>query len=479
SPSSVMAVLLVLRRPKNIWIPVAGTLLSLFSLFAGSGSAGHVSAVIMAKIRFMFSHPSDPGLLSDNARLFWVPGYTSPTPAQFLLLFGIPVVAAIPGLPKFFREKRSTLLFWFLFLSLAGYIFFDRLLVLFTIALIPVISLSLRKSWFIIPALALIMLQSVFPAHLSHIISGTGLHYRDSSSLLNDSELDSFFQWVERETDSDEPILSFWHISGLLSAYADRPVVTHTFFENSDNRSTIVRFARTMFLPEDSLTAFMLEKECSLVVYQADFLLDKSFSGLLYLAGLQEVPDNSVALRMHYAPQMLSDLTPVFQGPSLRVFRIGADDLAALPRQFLFEERYRHCYDDYDSARELLFDQRAASGYLADTAIELMDTDMLSGALLLGISGGGPQPVLEEMLNDLIQLYIQGSYSLEYLAEDIETFIYWFGSRNELRLLLARLYASEGQMIKAETQYLKVLESDPANAQASAELQLLTDRGEE
>ncbi len=476
SPSSVMAVLLVLKRPKVIWIPLCGTLLAIFSTFTGPGSSGHVAAVMSAKIRFMFSHPSDPSLLSDDARLFWVPGYTSPTPAQFLLLFGVPIAVAIPGIRVFFREKKGRLIFWFLFLSLAGYLFFDRLLVLLAIALIPVISLSLRKSWFIVPALSLILLQSVFPGHVAEMISKTGLQFRNSSSLLNDSELDSFLQWVQRETDSDEAILSFWHISGLVSAYAERPVVTHTFFENSDNRRTIVRFARTIFMPEDSLTAFMREKECRLVVYQADFLLDDSFSGLLYLAGLDEVPDNSVALKMQYMPELLSSLTPVFQGPSLRVFRVGEGNGEHLPRQFLFVDRYRHCYSGYDSSRELMYDQRVSSGYLADAGIEFNDPDMLSGALLLGVSAGGPQHVTEQMLNDLIQLYIQGSYSLDYLAEDIETFIYWCGSRSELRLLLARLYASEGRLTEAEAEYRLVLEEDPENTQASAEFLMITDR---
>lgn len=479
SPSSVLAVLMILPRPKVIWIPLGGTLLALLSAFTGPDTAGHVAAVITAKIRFFFSHPSDPGLLSDDARLFWVPGYTSPAPAQFLLLFGIPFAVAIPGIRAFFTEKKGKLIFWFFILSLAGYLFFDRLLVLLAIAVIPVISLSLRKKWFILPVISLLLLQSVFPGHVAEMISDAGLQYRDTSSLLNDIELDSFLQWVRRETDEDEALLSFWHISGLISAYAERPVVTHTFFENIDNRRTIVRFARTMFMPEDSLTAFMREKECSYVVYQGDFLLDESFAGLLYLAGLQEVPGNSVAMKMHYMPWLLDSLTPVFQGPSLRVFKIGEGSDDTLPRHFLFVERYRHCYDGYGSARDLMYDQRVSSGYLADTGIEMNDPDMLSGALLLGASGGGPEHVVEQMLNDLIQLYIQGSYNLDHLAEDIETFIYWYGCRPELRLLLARLYASQGRLTEASEEYGLVLEEDPGNTQASAELQLITDRGPE
>ncbi|MCD4776247.1 MAG: hypothetical protein K8S15_09400 [Candidatus Aegiribacteria sp.] len=476
SPSTVMAVLLVLPRFRNVWVPIGGTILAVLSVFAGSGSSGHVAAVIAAKIRFMFSHPSDPSLLSSDARLFWVPGYTSPTPAQFLLVFGIPVAVALPGMPAFFREKKGRLVFWFLFLSLAGYLFFDRLLVFLVIALIPVITLSLRKTWLFIPAIALLLMQSIIPGNVAEIISKSGLQFRNTSSLLNDIELDSFLHWMQRETGSDEAVLSFWHISGLVSAYAHRPVITHTFFENRSNRRNIVRFASVMFMPEDSLTAFMKEKECELVVYQADFLLDDSYCGLLYLAGLEDVPDDAVALKMQFAPELLSSLTPVFQGSSLRVFKLGEANAEPVQRRFLFVDRYRHCYDGYDSARALLADPRAASGYLADTGIEMNDPDMLSGALLIGLSGDGPRDVTEQMLNDLIQLYIQCSYDLDNLAEDIETFIYWRGERPELRLLLARLFASEGKFNEAVIEYVLVLEEDPENTQAEAELQMITDR---
>jgi len=475
SPSTVMACLLFLPRPGNVWIPSAGTVIAILSALVGSTSTGHVGAVIFAKIRFIFSHPSDPSLLSDDARLFWVPGYTSPTPAQFLLLFGIPVLAALPGIPEFYRDKRGKLIFWFPILALAGYLFFDRLLVLLAIALIPVIALSLKKNWFVIPAVSLLLLQSIFPGHLADIIGRTGLQYRNSSSLLNDSELDSFLSWLHHETDHDDALLSFWHISGLVSAYADRPVVTHTFFENTDNRRTIVAFARVMFMPEDSLVSMMQRLECKYVVYQADFLFDESYSGLLYLAALEAIPDNSVALEMHYSPEQLESLIPVFQGASLRVFEIGDQaELEELPRRFLFAERYRYFCDDYDSARDIMYDRRASSGYLADTGIEMNDPQMLSGALLLGLSGGGPQNVTEQMLNDLIQLYIHGSYNLDYLAEDIESFIYWCGDRSDLRLLLARIYTSEGRLREAETEYRILLQHDPGNSQASAELNMIT-----
>ncbi len=472
SPATIIALFLIVPSSGKKWLFWSASAIALTSVLFGSGSTGHVGAVIMAKLRFAFAHPSDPSLLSPDARLFWVSGYTTPTPAQFLFLFGIPLIAAIPGIPSFFRNKRNTLLFWFLLLSFAGYLFFDRLHILLAVALIPVIAESLKKTWAIIPVVALIITQSIFPASIAEALSSTGFEFRNTASLLSDNEVDEMILWIERKSVAGEAFLSFWHISGLISAYAEHPVVTHTFFESEENRDTIIRFAELIFQPEDSLLSFMKEKECDLVVYQADFLLDRSYAGLCYLAGLTDIPPDAVALEMHYDPSALDSFSIVFQGPSLRIFRIGGiEDI--YHREFLFEKRYSHCYDNYDAARAILADPRSASGYLADTGLEKNDPNMLSAALLLGVSSGGPQDVTHMMLNDLIQMYIQGNYNLDYLAEDIETFMYWCGSISELRLLLARLYVSSARYSDAICEYTMLLEEDPGNMEAAEEMQML------
>ncbi len=473
SPATVMAVFLLLPRFRPVWYPLCATVLAAASSFIGQAATGHVSSVIAAKLRFLFSHPENPLLLSEDARLFWVPGYTSPSPAQFLLLFGVPLLAALPGTRAFFRERGNRLIFWFLPLSLAGYLFFDRLMVFLAVALVPVIAATFRRRWLIVPVALAIILQSLFPGVIAGAIDRVGLRFEDSSSMLGDRELDSFLDWLDRETESDRAVLSYWHISGLISAYAERPVVTHTFFESEYNRETIIRFAETMFMPEDSLVAFMRDRDCRLLVYQADFLLDSSFSGLLYLAGLREEPEQAVARQLHYRPETLDSLVLLHQGPSLRVYGRGYREAADLPRRFLFVERYAHCYSGYDQAKAILEDMRGWSGYLADRGIEINDPDMLSGALLLGLAGGGPAEVTESMLNDLIQLYIQGGYRLDHLAEDIESFTWWTGERPALRLLLARLFAAEGRPEEAREEYFRVLEEDPANREARLELELL------
>lgn len=473
SPATVMAVFLLLPRFRPVWYPLCATVLAAASSFIGQAATGHVSSVIAAKLRFLFSHPDDPSLLSEDARLFWVPGYTSPSPAQFLFLFGVPLLAALPGIRAFFRDRGNRLIFWFLPLSLAGYLFFDRLMVFLAVALVPVIAAAFRRKWLAVPVVLLIILQSLFPGVIAGAIDRVGLRFEDSSSLLGDRELDSLLDWLERETESDQAVLSYWHISGLVSAYAERPVVTHTFFESEYNRETVIRFAGTMFMPEDSLVAFMRERDCRLLIYQADFLLDRSFSGLLYLAGLREDPEQAVARQLHYRPETLDSLVLLHQGPSLRVYGRGHRETPDLPRQFLFVERYAHCYSGYDEARSQLAYPLEWSNILANRAVEMRDLDMLSGALLLGLQGGLPEEDALTILNDLIQLYIQGSYRLDHLAEDIESFTWWIGERPALRLLMARLFAAEGRPEESREEYSRVLEEDPGNREASRELELL------
>ena len=479
SPSTVMAsfaiasVLLRRRRIAAAWLPWIALAAAAAAMAVGPGSTGHVGAVIAAKFRFLFRHPADPALLSPDARLFWVSGYTSPGPAQFLLLFTIPFLAAIPGIPSFIRKCRGTMLLWLPPVSLAGYFLFDRLLVLLAIALVPLLAqtLALRR-WTIFPVAAALTLQSVFPAALARGIGALGLRFEDTSSLLSEGEVTCLISWLEAETEPDEAVLSFWHLSGLVSAYAGRPVVTHTFFENSLNRETIEQFSRAVFLPEDSLLALMRETDASLVVYQADFLLDRTSSGLLYLAGLRDVPPDAAAMEMQYHPEVLDSLILVFQGPSLRVFRRGGEAAAETDRVFLFEERYANLAPDYDAARAILADPLAAAGSMADTGLELEDPDMLSGALLLLLSGGGDPELGEMMLNDLLQMYIAGAYDLDMLAEDAASLAWHSGPSPELTLLLARLYASEGRVDRAAELYREVLELDPGCVDAIRELEL-------
>jgi hypothetical protein len=476
SPATVLAFFLLLSIfLKKSYIPWAGLLTALAAGLTGSSNTGHLGAVIMAKLRFFFSHPADPSLLDPDARLFWVSGYTSPLPGEIILLFGLPILIAVTGMRRFVSEYGKTLLLWFLPVAFVGYLFFDRLHVMLALALIPPLALVMKRYWKPVAVLLLLALQTVFVTTLARGIDSAGLETGGSGSLLRDDELDSLFEWIG-DTEPGDAILSFWHISGLISAYAERPVVTHTFFENERNRRTIIEFAERIFQPEDSLSAFMRMHDADYIVYQADFILDRSSAGLLYLSGLMEVPDNCVALRMHYAPETLDSLRLVFQGASLRVFRRGGDYTYFLP-QPLFKMRYYPFFSDYDAAMSALVFPGETAWNLAWEGRETAEPDMISAALLLASGSGAVPGDAIGILQELVMFHLAGRYEMEYLEEDFLVYLHYYGPDSALRLDLARLLVSEGFPERAAVQYREVLSEDPSAVQAAIELEQLLAEG--
>lgn len=459
SSASFMAITAVLSsftgRRTVKW---AGLVLSLAAaFFFGSSSTGHVSAVTIAKLKFFFTHPDDPLLLSPDARLFWVSGYTSPSPSQVLLLFGPVFLVAALGWKQFRKQAAGTLMYWLVPVSLAGYLFFDRLHVLLAAVIIPVAVSAVKGRKVLLPAVMLLFgVQSALAPGFAALIASTGLEFQETGSLLTDDELDDLLLWSSSHRGT---VLCFWHLSGLLSAYAETPVVTHTFFESSRNRENIMEFAERIYGTEADLVAFMEETGAVYVIYQADFIFDRSSQGLLYLAGLTEIPDGSSAVRMQYYPESLERLHLVWQGPSLRVFSLIPEEVS-LPRHFLWERRYAAFVSGEEMALASVLSPVETGIYLADNGMELLDPDMISAGLLLFANSGGEVPgdAAIELLQHLLMAHLSAQYDMECLAEDFETYLDAWGPDPQLREDLIRLLRSAGMDERAD-QHLEILHS--------------------
>ncbi len=458
SPASFMAVFaLASSYFKGRVLPLSGLLVSIVSgFFLSSSSSGHVASVIAAKLKFMFSHPENPALLSDDARLFWVSGYTSPSPGQVLLLFGIALVIAFIGW-KPFREKVSGSIMLFLLpLSLAGYLFFDRLHVLLAIALIPpVVAATRGRNWILPVILCIFGVQAMFAPKMASALAEAGMSLGNSSSLLHDSELDDLIDWAEGK---EEPILSFWHISGLLSAYAEMPVVTHTFFENTRNRETIIEYADKIFSDEDKMIDFMVENGAEYLAYQADFIFDKSPQGLLYLAELMEVPDGSLAIRLHYYPSSLERLILVWQGPSIRIFQLDGDTPELL-RQPLWEAAYAPFIYESEIAAAVVNTPVETGIFFADQGITTGNYEKISAALLIFSNNSDevPADAAISLLQELLMAHLGGQYPVDELEEDFISYLSAWGPDPQLRLDLVRLLRNSNLNERAD-HHMEIIE---------------------
>ncbi len=462
SPASVMAAAAAVssitgKRRAGGLAGIAVALLA--SVFFPSDSTGHVTAVVLAKLRFLFTHPEDPTLLSTDARLFWVSGYTSPSPGQMLLLFGAAAIPAFAGLRRFHTLSGKSLIYWLFFVSLAGYLFFDRLHVLLAAAIIPPMVAALgRNRYLLAAAVPLFGTLSMLAPAQGELLSRWGAEMGEGGSLLSDSELDEFLQWAG---DREGTFLSYWHISGLLSAYADAPTVTHTFFENKENRETIVEFAERIYGSEDDMAEFMEEKGADYLVFQADFTLDRSFQGLLYLAGLTEVPDGSLAVRLHYYPESLERLAPVWQGRSLRVFKLDGEPAEDLDRHVLWEREYGAFFTEYPQAMQAVTWPVEAGIAMAEAGFASKDPRRISAALLLlsQCPGEVPPDASTELLQILLMAYLDGDYALDRLALDFECYLDAWGPDPQLRLDLVRLL-EDGGMTSRAAYHMGILENN-------------------
>jgi len=459
SSTSIIAITSLLSAfYKKKYIPYLGIFVSLLTaFFFSSSSTSHVSSVILAKLKFFFSHPSNPTLLSPDARLFWVSGYSTPSMAQIMLLFGLSIVLASLGWSAFKKKTNGSLMFVFLPLSLAGYFFFDRLHVLLAVAIIPpVIAFSKKNRWLLPVLITIFGLHSMFAPKFAGLIQSTGLEFEDTSSLLTDSELDELIDWSSGHR---ETTLSFWHISGLLSAYAESPVVTHTFFENTQNRETIMQFAYNIYNSEEEMIQFMEASGAKYLVYQADFIFDRSSQGLLYLSGNTEVPDGSLAIRLHYYPHSLERLVLIWQGTSLRVFELDGQP-QLLRRYPLWEARYA-LFLDNDEAASTSINLPVETGiFIADQGFASEDPQKLSAALLLFSQNTDevPADAAISLLQELLMKHLAGIYAIEFLEEDFITYLDSWGPDPQLRFDLVRLLR-DNQLFDRADYHMQIIES--------------------
>lgn len=462
SPASILAAAAMLScfTPAALRRAVqwAGALAAVAAVLLLRGESSHVTAVALAKIRFLFRHPADPLLLSPDARLFWVGGYTSPTAGEFIWLFGPLFAAALPGALSLLKKARGRLLVPFLFVSLGGYLFFDRLHVFLAVALAPLLALTGRRSALLPVVFVLAGAHSFLAPSLGHRLSDAGFAFRPGASLLTDSEVNGYLRWVGETSDPDGAFLAYWHVSGLTSAYGERPTVLHTFFENRRNRESIVEFSTTLFETGEELVSFMEEREARYLVYQADFLLDRSWQGAAYLGGVTAPHDSSAAFLMHYMPERLERLALVWQGPSMRVYEMDGTPVS-VPGNPLFIPRYR-AFFDYDTALACIADPVGTALALGSSGLAHRDPDAVSAALLIlsENQAGVPPEASVGLLQFLVEAHLAGAYGILDLEGDFEAYLAAWGPDREVRLDLVRLLERAGLRDRALFHYGQAFE---------------------
>jgi 8-oxo-dGTP pyrophosphatase MutT (NUDIX family) len=325
--------------PIMVFLAAAGVL---WAVRPETGYYTHVWETLFARLRYL-SKPLLPSLLPFEARHYWVPPYTTPTPFMFINDFLVPLLAASMAggiyLRRLFKSEsrpEEVLLLYMLAAFLGFYLLFYKLmtfLVFFT-AVFMALSLSraktMSKVWryltlllvFASVGLGLYQSQTWENNYLARGLTKIGFKPLSIPQAVPEGATEKLLEWFRTDTEKQEATLADFPVSAALVAYTGRPIVLQTLFEG-ENRFRFREFSFVLTGDEQRLYVMMSKYRARYFVYSAHFLLrtDRNMS-YRYTADAMKIDKSWTIYKMHFHPERLKRFALVYQNSVFRVFRL-------------------------------------------------------------------------------------------------------------------------------------------------------------
>jgi hypothetical protein len=295
------------------------------------------------RLRFIGGPPDEPTALPDLVRIAWTPERHPPSARTLAGLFLPLVFLLVPAagvLRRVSREKGVSP--WF-FVGAAGVGTAAFLLdggAVFSAALFAFPFASGAFKWFgthiktrAVPALlalvALVATSPLVPARtdlLSSVETRAGGTVRASEGFLwasignADGELVRFL--VTRTSTRNDVVLAPPGISSLIVTFAGRATVSTPGIYTSSMAAKSVMVLSGFYADEESFFEECRRYGATCVVYSIDILLDDSSYSPRYISGVEADIKDSLAYRMHFAPETLRRFQLVYENDNYRFFRV-------------------------------------------------------------------------------------------------------------------------------------------------------------
>lgn len=231
---------------------VIAVVYAIHRVFAPADAYSHFAELLWAKIRFLNTKPPDPGLLTFEQRIMWVPALNSTDGRLALMLFPALFALTIPALVLLWRQSRKSpdsrtgeLVFAVLVSAVAFWFFarFHVYLSLFACAAIGTAwsAISDHRWWARVVAGALVATGwYVEAAHTLRVPERWGrvnVYYK---------ELNELTIWLERHAAPD-PVLANFGVSGSIAAYGKCAIILHPKFESASIRRRVREYGEALF----------------------------------------------------------------------------------------------------------------------------------------------------------------------------------------------------------------------------------------
>ncbi|MCF7837870.1 MAG: hypothetical protein K9N49_04500, partial [Candidatus Marinimicrobia bacterium] len=299
----------------------------------------HFSELLIAKLRFLNRKPLDPGLLTFNQRILWVPALHSASWALTVRLFpgllGLWLLVAATGWRTAWRRREAIPIGWLLAgaCSWLAYVFFVRFHVF--VALFAALSagawlgsLAARPrpkiiaGWLIV--LGAFTLEAAQTLRAPERWGRPNVYYQELRELTD---------WLRANAPS-EPIVANFGLSAYVLTYAGNPIVLHPKFETPALRDRVEQYGTLLFTaPERALRDWIAAHDTELYIYAlGEFFPDALPLQMRYFVNALDPPPDAPARRFEREPLAARYFHFLWGNRKYRVFRIltpAAERLAA------------------------------------------------------------------------------------------------------------------------------------------------------
>lgn len=327
------------------------------------GDYSHVYGLLREQIAHGFVKPADPAELPFAVRLFWVPPFTPPPAQQWLgqtgmagaLAFVTTLYLFATGLRPAAGTRRRTLA-WIALGLLGVWALSERLGPVFWLLVPAIVAVALEdvarwrpRAGRLAPGLAAALLLLNVPLILSPLLRTAWAVTRGQEAAprgldrTEAADRAALFEWISSYTPGpgsmlpgDPPAFAAdIALSPDLLLYAARPIFLNSQFENEPIRDRAEAWLGTLFESEPTdLLAQAARYGVKYVVVDRDLATATGRRSMRYMAGDAGAPNlTDVAGRMHFQPESLPGLTPVYENARYRVFAVGKTRPAGPPWQ--------------------------------------------------------------------------------------------------------------------------------------------------
>jgi len=334
--------------------PAMFIIIVLFSAKTAYGTDyGHFAELFLAKIKYLNIKPIDPSRLTFDVRVLWAPALHSATLYQACKYFSCILIIGMISIFLRFSGK-SKLFCWEKYLLVCFLIFFGLYLLFIRVhvyaAFYAVLMLlfcntvkNKRVQVCVNILLALLCLGEYCKTISYQQYMGRGEDYRSLSSLI---------QWIQKNTDPDDPILAPINLAGPILNYTDRTIIIQPKYEKESARSRYKNFLIALFSEKESpFYNFAVKHGAKYFIYQKGTSWNNSIYSPVYFVGLsQDKARNSLAAKFEGDINSLDKFYLVYENFQYKIFKLTLARDIEIAKRFLEEGEEYFAQSDYSEA---------------------------------------------------------------------------------------------------------------------------------